>query len=78
MARQMDRQESHGLEGSHMSVVRLLLTEREAAARLSFSPSKLKGLRQSGKIGYVACGRLVRYTPEILSAYIAAQEVRGG
>lgn len=56
----------------------LLLTEQDAAKRLGFSAAKLKGLRKARKIGYVQTGRLIRYRPETLESWIAAQEVRGG
>lgn len=54
----------------------MLLTEREAARRLAISVNTLKGLRKRAAIGYVRTGgRLVRYTPEQLAAYVAVQSV---
>jgi len=56
----------------------LLLTPRAAAAALSMSPRTLWGLTAPrGPIPVVRIGRAVRYSPESLRAWIAAQQ-RGG
>jgi len=49
-----------------------LLTELEAAKVLQLHPVTLSRLRKSGKLAYIRCGRAVRYTPEQLTAWIAA------
>lgn len=55
---------------------RLLLTEREAADRLSISPRSLWDLRKSGAIGYVPFGKTgVRYLPGQLDAWIASARI---
>jgi excisionase family DNA binding protein len=48
----------------------LLLTEREAAKRLSISPRKLWELRNAGEIRCVKIGRSVRYCVNDLAAWI--------
>lgn len=48
----------------------LLLTETEAAQRLSLSPRTLRKARSEGKLRYVLIGRAVRYTEDDLSTFI--------
>ena len=49
---------------------KLLLTETEAAKALTMSPRKLWTLRNRGEIAFIKTGRLVRYDPEDLRAWI--------
>ncbi|MGQ9635940.1 MAG: helix-turn-helix domain-containing protein [Bryobacteraceae bacterium] len=55
---------------------RLLLSPREAAKLLAVSPRKLWAMtfEEVPGLPYVRCGRLVRYRPEALQAWIAAHE----
>lgn len=53
-------------------VGRLLLTENEAAERLRLHPNTLSRLRKSGQLGYIRCGRAIRYSQDDLAAWIAA------
>ena len=55
----------------------LLLTPRQAAAALSISERNLWGLTKSGAIPSIKLGRLVRYRPESLRAWLAEQEGTG-
>ena len=48
----------------------LLLTETEAATRLSLSPRTLRKARSEGKLRYVLIGRAVRYTEDDLTTFI--------
>lgn len=48
----------------------LLLTETEAAQRLSLSPRTLRKARSEGKLRYVLIGRAVRYTEDDLTTFI--------
>ncbi len=48
----------------------LLLTEAEAAARLSLCARTLRKARQEGKLHYVLCGRAVRYTVADLESFV--------
>ena len=48
----------------------LLLTETEAARRLSLSPRTLRKARSEGKLRYVLIGRAVRYTEDDLTTFI--------
>lgn len=48
----------------------LLLTETEAAQRLSLSPRTLRKARSEGKLRYVLIGRAVRYTDDDLTTFI--------
>lgn len=48
----------------------LLVTEAEAAKRLSISPRKLWELRNRGEIPHLRVGRAVRYDPKDLLAWI--------
>ena len=54
--------------------VRLLLTPNEAARALSVSPRTLWSLTHDGKIPFVRIGRLVRYSPGDLQAWIDSQK----
>lgn len=49
-----------------------LMTEVEAAKVLRLHPVTLSRLRKSGKLGYIRCGRAVRYSTDHLAAWIAA------
>lgn len=48
----------------------LLLTEKEAAHRLSLSTRTLRKARQAGTLRYVLIGRAVRYTEDDLTTFI--------
>lgn len=48
----------------------LLLTEIEAARRLSLSTRTLRKARSEGKLRYVLIGRAVRYTDDDLKTFI--------
>ncbi len=52
-----------------------LLTEREAAEYLSTSPRHLRELWGRREVAAIRVGRLVRYKPEDLDAYIAGHRV---
>jgi len=56
----------------------LLLRPPEAANALSISPRKLWGLTNRGEIKAVRCGRLVRYDPADLRAWIELKKGRAG
>lgn len=58
-------------------IPRLLLNGREAAKALNVSPRTLWSLTQSKEVPSVRIGRLVRYRPEALGAWLAAKE-KGG
>ena len=53
-----------------------LLTTQEAAKALQITTRTLQSLRDSGQISYVQCGRIVRYKPEDIQAYIDEYYVR--
>jgi len=56
----------------------LLLSPREAAQMLAISPRKLWSLTHAEKaIPFVKCGRLIRYSPADLQAWIDAQRQGG-
>lgn len=56
------------------SPVRLLLTPPEAAKALSVSTRTLWSLTNSGEIGHVKIGRLVRYSLDDLQAFIETRK----
>jgi excisionase family DNA binding protein len=47
-----------------------LLTSIEAARALQITPRHLQNLRDRGDIGFIQYGRVVRYKPEDIQAYI--------
>lgn len=47
-----------------------LLTEKEAAARLSISPRTLRKLRQDGELHYIRVRSSIRYSPDDLDRYV--------
>lgn len=47
-----------------------LLTSIEAAKALQITTRHLQNLRDRGDIGFIQCGRVVRFKPEDLQAYI--------
>lgn len=49
---------------------RALLTEREAAERLSICERTLRKERQAGRLPYIKFGRAIRYAPADLEAFI--------
>jgi excisionase family DNA binding protein len=49
-----------------------LLTAKQAAEFLAISERKLWELTHSGKIAATRIGRLMRYTPESLQAFVEA------
>jgi predicted DNA-binding transcriptional regulator AlpA len=57
----------------------IVLTPREAAARLGMSPSRLKFLRRVGRgPAYLRLGRrLIRYLVDDVNDWLAADESRG-
>jgi excisionase family DNA binding protein len=58
-------------------VVSRLLNTKEAAERLGCSPSYLNKLRcKGGGIVFVSVGRLVRYRPEDIDAYLDSRRRR--
>jgi len=57
---------------------KLAVDEKEAAALLSLNPWQLRDLRLDGKIDHIRIvGKKVRYTPEILMAYLEKGLQRG-
>ena len=54
---------------------RLLLTPKQAAQAMAISPRKLWGLtfEDERRLRHVRCGRLVRYRPSDLEAYIESR-----
>jgi excisionase family DNA binding protein len=62
------------MPASTPNVPKLLLTEAEAAERLTVSRRTLWGLRAAGAIPSVRIGKLVRYDPADLAAYIERQK----
>lgn len=48
----------------------LLLTEAEAAARLSVCERTLRKERQAGRLPYIKFGRAIRYAPADLESFI--------
>ena len=58
------------------TVPRLLISPREAAQALAVSPRKLWSLTNSGEIRSVKIGRLVRYDPADLAAWIESNKTR--
>ena len=57
---------------------KLAVDEEEAAALLSLNPWQLRDLRLDGKIDHIRIvGKKVRYTPEILRAYLQKGLQRG-
>lgn len=54
----------------------LLLKPRDAAAALAISPRTLWALTNRGEIDVVRCGRMVRYAPSDLRAWINSQKGR--
>ena len=63
-----------GQQSDRPDTERLLVTEREAAHQLSMSPRKLWELRNRGEIPCVRFGRIVRYDPKDLKAWIIAHK----
>jgi excisionase family DNA binding protein len=61
-------------QGGSTSGVRLLLTPNEAARSLSICPRTLWTLTHEGQIPFVRIGRLVRYSPGDLQAWIEKQK----
>lgn len=63
-----------------MQPEKLLISPREAAKLLSISERKLWTMThaESPGVPYVRCGRLVRYAPADLQAWIEAQRRNGG
>ena len=57
---------------------KLAVDEKDAAALLSLNPWQLRDLRLGGKIDHIRIvGKKVRYTPEILMAYLEKGLQRG-
>jgi hypothetical protein len=59
----------------HGNGAALLVDAREAARMLAVSPRKLWAMtfEEAPGLPYVRCGRLVRYSPDDLRQWIAAQ-----
>jgi excisionase family DNA binding protein len=55
-----------------------LLDRRQAAGRLKFSTRKLYNETKEGRIPHVRLGRLVRFIPADLDAYVEAHRMGGG
>ena len=55
----------------------LLIDAKDAAALLAIGTRKLWSLTNSGQIPHVRIGRLIRYAPADLQAWIAAHTHRG-
>ncbi|WP_339908601.1 helix-turn-helix domain-containing protein [Symmachiella dynata] len=57
----------------------LLVNAREAATMLAVSPRKLWAMtfEETPGLPYVRCGRLVRYSPDDLKAWVEVQKVGG-
>ena len=55
----------------------LLLTPEQAAKALAISPRKLWGLKASGSVKYVRCGRLIRYDIDDLRVWIEENKEGG-
>jgi excisionase family DNA binding protein len=55
---------------------KVLLTSLEAAKALQITPRHLQNLRDRGDIGFVQYGRVVRYKPEDIQAYIDEYYIR--
>jgi hypothetical protein len=51
-----------------------LISEPDAAKTLALSPRRLWSLRKSGQIRFIRLGRLVRYDPLDLRAWIENQK----
>lgn len=51
---------------------KLLLTEPEAAKRLSLCERTLREARKAGQLHYVLIGRAVRYTIDDLESFVAS------
>ncbi|MPT48011.1 MAG: DNA-binding protein [Sphingobium sp.] len=47
-----------------------LLTEEEAARKLSISPRTLRKLRKEGKLHYIRIRSSIRYSPDDLDLYV--------
>jgi excisionase family DNA binding protein len=56
---------------------RLLLSPREAAAALGVSERTLWSLTKAGEVPSLKIGRLTKYRPEALAAWLAAKETGG-
>jgi excisionase family DNA binding protein len=54
-----------------------LLSREQAARRLNFSTRKLHYLVKEGQIPHVRLGRLMRFIPADLEAYIQAHRIGG-
>jgi len=52
-----------------------LLTVAEAAKKLRISDDTLYRMTRRGEIAHVRIGKAIRFSPEILQAYLAAQTV---
>lgn len=48
-----------------------MLTEKEVAAQLKVSPATVRRWRRSGKLPFVKLGRLVRFFPAAVEAFVA-------
>jgi predicted DNA-binding transcriptional regulator AlpA len=61
-----------------MDKISILLTEREVAGILGVTPQCLHVWRRSGKgPRHIRVGRLIRYKPEDISAFIETHSARG-
>mgnify|MGYP001346965414 CR=1 FL=1 len=55
----------------------LLLTPEQAAKTLAISQRKLWGMKASGSVKYVRCGRLIRYHIDDLRVWIEENKEGG-
>lgn len=56
---------------------KLLLSPREASALLGVSERNLWSLTKAGEVPSLKIGRLTKYRPEALAAWLAAKETGG-
>jgi excisionase family DNA binding protein len=54
-----------------------LLDRRQAAGRLKFSTRKLYNETKEGRIPHVRLGRLIRFIPADLDAYVESHRIGG-
>jgi hypothetical protein len=54
-----------------------LLTDKQASYFLGISPRKLWGMKASGSVKYVRCGRLIRYHIDDLRVWIEENKEGG-
>ena len=59
-----------------LKATRGLWTEPEAAGYCKTTPRHLRELRYTGRIPYLRVGKLIRYRPADLDAWLDAQAVR--